>query len=148
MSLVLFSSPSIWPLPVSCSKLEPAAVSDKRPGLSTPESMLLGGNRHPTIPHSFKDDPRLGSASAYTQQGWGNCSRLYEVKFWTLLQGQPLDGVHSRVWKNQECVRESRIRAAETRSCTGKRPGLGMPAAAAAAHNDHTAYHIMYDSNV
>ena len=28
---------------------------------------FIGGNSHPTIPHSFRNDPRLGSASADTQ---------------------------------------------------------------------------------
>ena len=39
---------------------------------------LIGGNRHPTIPHSFRNDPRLGDASADTQRERGNGSRLYE----------------------------------------------------------------------
>ena len=43
---------------------------------------FLGCNRHPTIPHSFKDDRRLGHASADTQRDRGNGSRLYEVHIW------------------------------------------------------------------
>jgi hypothetical protein len=33
---------------------------------------FISGNSHPTIPHSFKDDWRLGSASADTQRDRGN----------------------------------------------------------------------------
>ena len=43
---------------------------------------FIGGNSHPTIPHRFKDDRRLGSASADTQRDRGNGSRLYEVNIW------------------------------------------------------------------
>jgi hypothetical protein len=43
---------------------------------------FICGNSHPTIPHSFKDDWGLGSASADTQRGRGNDSRLYEVNIW------------------------------------------------------------------
>ncbi len=34
------------------------------------------------IPHSFKDDRGLGSASADTQLDRGNGSRLYELNIW------------------------------------------------------------------
>ena len=37
---------------------------------------FIGGNRYPTIPHSFKDDQRLGDASADMQRDQGNRSRL------------------------------------------------------------------------
>ncbi len=43
---------------------------------------FIRGNSHPMIPHCFKDDPRLGSAFADTQQDRGNCSRLYEGNIW------------------------------------------------------------------
>ncbi len=43
---------------------------------------FIGSNSHPTIPNSFKDDWRLGSASADTQRDRGNGSRLYEVNIW------------------------------------------------------------------
>jgi hypothetical protein len=33
---------------------------------------FIGGNRYPTIPHCFKDDRRLGDASADTQRDRGN----------------------------------------------------------------------------
>jgi hypothetical protein len=71
---------------------------------------FVGGNIHPTIPHSFKDGQRLESASADTQRDWGNSCRLYEVNILdvALRQGQPPDGVHCGGWKNQEraCRRE------------------------------------------
>jgi hypothetical protein len=38
---------------------------------------FISGNSHPTIPNSFKDDWRHGSASTDTQQDKGNSSRLY-----------------------------------------------------------------------
>ncbi len=44
---------------------------------------FIGGNHHPTILHSFKDDWRLKSASDDTQRGRVNASRLYEVNIWT-----------------------------------------------------------------
>ncbi len=53
---------------------------------------FVGGNIHPTIPHSFKDDWRLGSASsADTQRDRGNGSRLYEVNIltWRYCMGRP-----------------------------------------------------------
>jgi hypothetical protein len=54
---------------------------------------FVGGNIHPTILHSFKDDQRLGSAAADMQRDWGNGSRLYEVNIWTWrygsLRGRP-----------------------------------------------------------
>ena len=43
---------------------------------------FIGGNSHPTIPYRFKDDRRIGHASADTQRGRGNGSRLYEVNIW------------------------------------------------------------------
>ena len=43
---------------------------------------FIGGNSYPTIPYSFKDDRRLGSASVDTQRNQGNGSRLYEVNIW------------------------------------------------------------------
>ncbi len=51
---------------------------------------FMGGNSHghPTIQHSFKDDRRLGSASADTQRDRGNGTRLYEVKIWKWRYGR------------------------------------------------------------
>jgi hypothetical protein len=55
---------------------------------------FIGSNRHPTIPHRFKDDWRLGDASADTQGDRGNGSRPYEVNIWMLRygRGRPPDG--------------------------------------------------------
>ncbi len=79
---------------------------------------FVGSNNNPTIPHSFKDDWHLGSASADTQRDHGNGSRLYEVNIWTWHYGR----VRPRMVfiKEAERIRskrvsESRIRAAETR---------------------------------
>ena len=79
---------------------------------------FIGGNSHPTIPHSFKDDPRLGSASADTPRDRGNCSRLYEVNIWMWLYGRG----HPRMVSIAEAERirrkrisKSRIKAGETR---------------------------------
>ncbi len=57
-------------------------------GLAPLIQCFIGGNSHPTIPHRFKDDPRLGSASANTQRDRGNGSRLYEVKIWMWRYGR------------------------------------------------------------
>jgi hypothetical protein len=43
---------------------------------------FIGGNSHPTVPCSFKDDRRIGHASADTQRDRGNGSRLYEANIW------------------------------------------------------------------
>ncbi len=61
---------------------------------------FIGGNSHPTIPHSFKDHWSLGRASTYTQRDRGIGSRLYEVNIWMWHYGQspwpPPDSVHCR----------------------------------------------------
>ncbi len=49
---------------------------------------FIGGNLHPTIPPHFKDDQRLGRASADTQRDRGNGSRLYEVNNWMWRYGR------------------------------------------------------------
>jgi hypothetical protein len=51
---------------------------------------FIGGNRHPTIPHFFKDDQLLGDASADTQPELdrGNGNRLYEVNIWMWRYGR------------------------------------------------------------
>ncbi len=63
-------------------------------------------NRHPTIPHRFKDDQRPGDASADTQQDSGNGSRLYEVNIWTwrLRSGPPPDGFYHKGGEDPELV--------------------------------------------
>jgi hypothetical protein len=49
-------------------------------------------NSHTTIPNSFKDDWRLGSASADTQLDRGNGSRLYKVNIWMWSYGRGSPG--------------------------------------------------------
>jgi hypothetical protein len=51
-------------------------------GHASPIPCFIGGNSHPTIPYRFKDDRRIGHASADTQRDRGNGSRLYEVNIW------------------------------------------------------------------
>ena len=79
---------------------------------------FIGDNSHPTIQHRFKDDPRLGSASADTQRDTGNGSRLYEVNIWMWRygRGRPrMVSIAEAERIRRERVSESRIRAAETR---------------------------------
>ena len=79
---------------------------------------FIGGNSYPTIPYSFKDDRRLGSASADTQRNRGNGSRLYEVNIWMWRDGRGCPRMVSITEAERirsERVSESRIRAAATR---------------------------------
>ena len=64
---------------------------------------FIGGNSHPTIPYSFKDDRRIGHASADTQRDRCNGSRLYEVNIWMwcYCRGCPPDGVYRRGGEDQ-----------------------------------------------
>ncbi len=87
-------------------------------GLAPLIPCFIGGNSPPTIPHCFKDDPRLGSASANTQQDRGNGNRLYEVNIWMWRCGRD----HPRMVSiteaeriRRERISESRTRAGETR---------------------------------
>ena len=78
----------------------------------------IGGNRYPTIPYRFKDDQRLGDASADTQRDKGNGSRLYEVNIWMWRYGRGRSRMVSIAEAERirsERVSESRLRAAETR---------------------------------
>jgi hypothetical protein len=89
---------------------------------------FVGGNSHPTIPHSFKDDQRLGSASADTQRDRGNGSRLYEVNIWMWRYGRGRPRMVSIAEAERirsERVSESRIRAAETRKRRSEEAGSG-----------------------
>jgi hypothetical protein len=95
---------------------------------------FIGGNRYPTIPHRFKDDRRLGDASADTQLDRGNGCRLYEVNIWMWRYGRG----RSRMVSIAEAERirskrlsESRLRAAETRKRRSE-----AAAAAGAAQGD------------
>ena len=77
---------------------------------------FIGGNSHPTIPHCFKDHPRLRSASANTQRDRGNGSRLYEVNIWMWRygRGHPLMVSIAEAERiRRERISESRIRAGD-----------------------------------
>jgi hypothetical protein len=79
---------------------------------------FIGGNIHRTIPHRFKDDRRLGDASADTQRVRGNGSRLYEVNIWMWRYGRGRPRMVSIAEAERirsERLRESRLRAAERR---------------------------------
>jgi hypothetical protein len=79
---------------------------------------FISGNSHPTIPHSFKDNRGLGSASADTQRDRGNGSRLYEVNIsmWRYGRGHPrMVSIAEAERIRRERISEIRIKAAETR---------------------------------
>jgi hypothetical protein len=79
---------------------------------------FIGGNSHPTIPYRFKDDQRIGHASADTQRDRGNDSRLYEVNIWMWRYGWGRPRMVSIAEAERiraERLSESRTRAAETR---------------------------------
>jgi hypothetical protein len=87
---------------------------------------FIGGNSHPTIPHSFRNGPRLGSAAADTQRDRGNGSRLYEVNIWMWCYGRGRARMVSIAEAERiraEPLSESKIRAAEEasqrRRCSG-----------------------------
>ncbi len=87
-------------------------------GLASLTPCFIGGNRQPTIPHSFENDQRLGSTSADRQLDQGNCSRLYKVNIWTWHYGRGRPRMVSIIEAKRirsKRVSESRIRAAETR---------------------------------
>ncbi len=95
---------------------------------------FVGGNSHPTIPNSFKDDQRLGSASADTQRDLCNGSRLYEVNIWTWRYGRGRPRMVSIAEAERirsEPVSESRIRAAETRKLRSEQAGSGAASGSA-----------------
>ncbi len=68
---------------------------------------FIGGNRYPTIPHSFKDDQRLGDASTDTQRDRVNGSRLYEVNIWMWRYGRGRSRMVSIV--EAERIRSERV---------------------------------------
>ncbi len=71
-------------------------------GRAPPIPSFIGGNSHPTIPYRFKDDRRIGHASADTQRDRGNGSRLYEVNIYMWRYGRgPPDGVYRRGREDQ-----------------------------------------------
>ncbi len=79
---------------------------------------FICGNNHPTIPYCFKDDRRIGHASANTQRDRGNDSRLYEVNIWMWRYGWGRSRMVSIAETERiraERLNDSRTRAAETR---------------------------------
>jgi hypothetical protein len=109
---------------------------------------FVGGNSHLTIPHSFKDYQRLGSASADTQRDRSNGSRLYEVNIWTWRYGRGRPRVcQSRRLKESGVSVSARAGSGQLRRGSGvaNRPGLGLPAA---VQNEQTVYDIIYGINV
>jgi hypothetical protein len=74
---------------------------------------FIGGNSHPTILYSFKDDWQNGHASTDTQRDRGNGSRLYEVNIWMWRSRMVSIAEAERI--RAERLSESRIRVAETR---------------------------------
>ncbi len=74
---------------------------------------FIGSNSHSTIPNSFKDDWRLGSASADTQRDKGNGSRLYEVNIWMWRYGRGRPRMVSIA--EAERIRRERISESRTR---------------------------------
>ena len=97
-------------------------------------SCFIGGNSHPTIPYCFKDDRRLGHASADMQRDRGNGSRLYEVHIWMWRYGRGrarLVSIAEAERIRGERLSESRIRAAEMRSVAARPLQRGAPKAAA-----------------
>ena len=64
---------------------------------------FIGGNSHFTIPYRLKDDRRIGHASADTQRGRGNGSRLYAVNIGcgATAEAASLDGVYRRGGEDQ-----------------------------------------------
>ncbi len=79
---------------------------------------FIGGNSHPTIPPRFKDDRRIGHASADTQRDRGNGSRLYKVNIWMWALrpgGARMVSIAEAERIRAERLSESKTRAAETR---------------------------------
>ena len=114
---------------------------------------FIGGNSHPTIPYRFKDDQRIGHASADTQRDRGNGSRLYEVNIWMWRYGRGRARMVSIAEAERiraERLSESRIRAAETRKrrseAAAAAGGGGTRAAAEPEQIEHPRdiiYHII-----
>ncbi len=117
---------------------------------------FIGGNSHPTIPYRFKDDQRIGHASADTQRDRGNGNRLYEVNIWMWRYGRGRPRMVSIAEAERiraEWLSESRTRAAETRkrrseAAAAAGTGQGGGGADLTVANDiicQIIYKIMYD---
>ncbi len=75
---------------------------------------FIGGNSHRTIPYRFKDDRRIGHASADMQRDRGKGSRLYEVNIWMWRYGRVVSIAEADRIRTER-LSESRTRAAEMR---------------------------------
>ncbi len=107
-----------------------------RPNCAPLIPCFIGCNSHPTIPYRFKDDRRIGHASADTQRDQGNGSRLYEVNIWMWRYGRGrlrMVSIAEAEKIGAERHSESRTRAAETRKRRSE-----AAAAAGAAQADWT----------
>jgi hypothetical protein len=83
---MLYDSASNQCLPsVPCLYICPVANMQ---GCSPLILFFIGGNSHPTIPHSLKDNLSLGITSIDTQLDRSNSSRLYEVNIWMWCYGR------------------------------------------------------------
>jgi hypothetical protein len=79
---------------------------------------FISGNSHPIIPYHFKDNQRIGHASADTQQDQGNLSRLSELNLWNWRYGRGSPWMMSMNKEERiraERLSKSRIRAADAR---------------------------------
>jgi hypothetical protein len=92
---------------------------------------FIGGNSHPTIPYRFKDDQRIGHASADTQRDQGNGSRLYEVNIWMWRYGRGRPRMVSIA--EAERIRAERLSESRTRPTRAAETRKHRSVAAAAA---------------
>ena len=78
---------------------------------------FVGGNSHPTIPHSFRRHQLAGGA-ADTRPDSGNGSRLYEVNLWMWRYGRGHErkvSVLKAMEERAKRIREARVSGGETR---------------------------------
>jgi hypothetical protein len=78
---------------------------------------FVGGNSHPTIPHSFHRHQLAGGA-ADTRHDSGNGSRLYEVNLWMWRYGRGHErkvSVLKAMEERAKRIREARVSGGETR---------------------------------
>ena len=78
---------------------------------------FVGGNSHPTIPHSFRRHQLAGGA-ADTRHDSGNGSRLYEVNLWMWRYGRGHErkvSVLKAIEERAKRIREARVSGNETR---------------------------------
>ncbi len=125
-SVTMLTKTSAWWGPVSKVISKSLTCGRKGMDLKTTPSVLHRRQLlvvcYPTIPHSFKDDWRLGDTSAYTQRDRGNGSRLYEVNIWMWRYGRG----RSRMVSIAEA---ERIRSVSAKAGSGRPQGRGSFAA-------------------